>query len=700
MAVIRIAEFDLWRSGYGLAIVRVLAAGTTDLADIFTDEGMTEAAANPQTLAERVVDGVSYGKFSAPLYVGAAYELLINSIDETGITRPGLTTLDSEDASEATVTVSGGSEAIALEDHLARRIDVRDYGDFVIVGGPGASTATNQASLVDAIDAASAAGGGYVEVPDGTYGVTGGFTVPQGVVVRGGGRVATTLQSSLAGSVAIIGGTRAGFSRLTLDGVTLVSNSVGLYAAGKDEIVLDDVEIKRFDTGIYRKGGTRANWRELYISNCNSGAKLHGDLASSAGAALSFNRWTGGKVELCGTFGTELKYIDAACEHQLIDSVTFDTNTGTAVKVTGARASEFRRCKWTGNTVNLAVADATPATTSNTVQGLEVTDGSISSGTITLTNTLTDVAFRRMQFSGVTATLTSPSHNVHVEDCRETTVSIAGDATAWRRHGSGLHNAAAVTTTDATPTKAWATTLDPGQHIRIEAKVIARRRNGTDYYSAHKGFTARRPGSSLAYELQTGNFTAGNTITGATSGATAIIAADSDGGTTGTLTLYNIVGAFVDDEIISDGAGGSATVNGTLVAQNVVMLTYVDLPYDGQTVNFAAGRTVTGGTSGATAIIVSDSDSGATGTLTLKNIHGDFVDNEALTDSGGGAAVVNGTTGASATALASSIIAPRDNSAGYSGYFIGNSGQVECRVTGAAGHTVDWIADVELVTYP
>ena len=65
------------------------------------------------------------------------------------------------------------------------------------------------------------------------------------------------------------------------------------------------------------------------------------------------------------------------------------------------------------------------------------------------------------------------------------------------------------------------------------------------------------------------------------------------------------------------------------------------LPFDGQTVNFTVGATVTGGTSGATAVIISQVDAGATGTLTLQQISGIFIDNEAITDSSTGAAVVN-----------------------------------------------------------
>lgn len=71
------------------------------------------------------------------------------------------------------------------------------------------------------------------------------------------------------------------------------------------------------------------------------------------------------------------------------------------------------------------------------------------------------------------------------------------------------------------------------------------------------------------------------------------------------------------------------------------------LLYDNQTVNYAAGKVLTGGTSDAKALIVSDTDWGVTGCLRLTNIHGTFQDNETITDSQGtpGSATSNGTVG-------------------------------------------------------
>lgn len=563
MPSIRIAEFDTWRPGYGLASVRVLVAGTNTLATIFADEDLTQSLPNPQTLAERTEDDISYGRFAQSVYVGTPYQLSINSVDETGITRPPLTTLDDQDASLATSMVAGGDQAIALEDHLARRIDVRDYGEFNVVGDVNASAATNNDTLTAALGVGGARGGAFVELPEGTYQVE-NFTIPAGVVLRGSGRIATTLQSTQAGNVATIGGTRAGLSRLTLDGVTLVASSVGVYAENKDQIVFDDVEIKRFDTGIYRKGGQFSDWWELYVSNCATGYKAHGDLAAGVGSALQFNYWCGGKVELCTTIGVEFKYVDTDCIHNVMRAVVFDTNTGDAVRITGARQIAFPECYWTGNTNDLIVADATPVTAANTVIGIEINGGSINGGAVTISGNAEAIALRRVDLTNVAVTLTIPGHNILVQDCREISgVTFAGVATAWIRKKLGDRGSSSGVTTAATATKAWAIALASGQQVYLEAKVVARQRNGIGTAFYHLGVSAGRPGATLLYDTQTANFTAGNVLTGATSGATARITADSDSGTTGTLTIQDVVGTFLDNEVITDTGGGSALANGT-----------------------------------------------------------------------------------------------------------------------------------------
>jgi len=82
--------------------------------------------------------------------------------------------------------------------------------------------------------------------------------------------------------------------------------------------------------------------------------------------------------------------------------------------------------------------------------------------------------------------------------------------------------------------------------------------NGTTFYPIN-GETL----NSISYDTETAAFTAGETLTGGTSGATATIVKVIDNGTTGTLWIGDIAGGpFQDNEIITS-AGGSATADGT-----------------------------------------------------------------------------------------------------------------------------------------
>ena len=92
----------------------------------------------------------------------------------------------------------------------------------------------------------------------------------------------------------------------------------------------------------------------------------------------------------------------------------------------------------------------------------------------------------------------------------------------------------------------------------------------------------------------------------------------------------------------------------------------ITLAYDNQSANFTAGKQLTGGTSTATATIVSDTDAGSTGTLTLTNIMGTFIDGETITDdnSSAGSAVVNGSAGGAVTSKGKAILRTLDISMG------------------------------------
>lgn len=122
--------------------------------------------------------------------------------------------------------------------------------------------------------------------------------------------------------------------------------------------------------------------------------------------------------------------------------------------------------------------------------------------------------------------------------------------------------------------------------------------------------------------------------------------------TNGKVRAYTTALASASAASIGQVTGNSAS--GAFYYNNYIYITgtgasYTDisivgplntLPYDAQSGNFTAGLVVTGGTSGATATIVSDVDAGATGTLTLENISGIFQDNETITDTSTGSATV------------------------------------------------------------
>lgn len=618
MASTRLEEFDIWRPGYGFASVTVLIGGTTQLAPIFLDEACTQPAVNPQTLIQQTNDGISYGKWAQPLYTEQPYELSINSVDRTGVVPVPLVTLEGEDASLATVIPSGASVAGNLDDLLARRIDVRDFGTFTAANQPNASATTNANTLAEAVAQAGGAGGGYVEIPGGTYQFT-TLSLPAGVKLRGVAETATVLQSLQKGAVVTLTGPDAGFEDMTLDGVNQVTGSIGLFAADIDNIHLDRVTVKRFDIDFQQFGGSGSHWKDLSVSDASTaGYQPHGFSNNGNGGPITNQRWDGGNVELCAGIGVDLQYVDSEISNLIFSGIGFSQNTGTAAQVIGGQQIKFDEgCWWAGNTVDLVIDDAgSVSTTLQTTEGIEFQDSSFAAavaaipasgstaaqpaiqGTITLNNTLAALAFRRCDFSDTAININSPHNNVLAEDCDEQwNVSLGGNTpTAWLRSKSFNRGATAGLTTGNAPTTAWEYQLDPGERIYLEAKVVARSRNTTDDGFWHFVVCAHRPGSTLAYSLDTGSFTAGNILTGQSSGATARITNVATSGLNGTLTLQDIDGTFLNSEIITDSGTGAAHASGAPVGQNAALVGSVTnlIPPQLTDANWAAGFVITG----------------------------------------------------------------------------------------------------------
>lgn len=574
---VRLEEFDLWRPGYGLATVSVFIAGTTQLAAIFLDQACTQPAANPQTLQQQTFYSISYGKWQQPLYTQTSYDLQINSVDRTGIVGVPLTTLEGQDASLATVIPTGGSVAGNLDDILGRHINVLDYGEFLAVGTEGASAVGNTNTLNAAVNAAAAQGGGYVEIPAGTFQfIT--LNLPGNVVIRGQGQNVSTLQSTSAGNVVVITGALAGFTHICLDGLNQVTGSAAIFSSSVDQIIFEDVLIQNFDYGVNIWGGTGHHWYELFISNCIQGVNFNG-WSNNGGSAVEFCHWQGGGIQYCTVYGILLNAVDELVDHNTFENIDFDNNTGIAVLVSGAHATVFKSCSWYGNTTDLQLEDGSPINQAgtNTVVGCECQDGSFigtgsNGGAINLADTLQNVAFRRCEFTNETITITDPDNNIIAQDCREVGgVAFAGVGTAWLQSFTTQDGFTVGLTSGTTATPVWSMQLASGETVLLDVSTVARCRNNTDVFGVRFLALATCSPAQLNYTELTVAFTAGNVVTGSTSGATARIVSVNTG--SNYLQVQDIDGTFLNGEIITDSGGGSATVNGPVIPGSVTVST-------------------------------------------------------------------------------------------------------------------------------
>jgi hypothetical protein len=277
----------------------------------------------------------------------------------------------------------------------------------------------------------------------------------------------------------------------------------------------------------------------------------------------------------CTGVGIELKFVDKSVLRNTFIDVGMESNTGPALRVIGARFTRLVSCWGISNTTPIDLKDDTNAaySTLNTVQGFRWEGGGLNGGAINLRDSLVGVVFEGTKLEGVAFTLTVPQNNVLLLDCVEdSAVTISGIGTALTRRSAAFNGASSGTTTNNTATKAWSSgPLSPGSVVFLEAKVLARQLNGTNLAEYWVAQSAKRPGSTLAYYNKTASFTVGQFVTGATSGARGLITADA-GGTNGPLTLSTITGAFIADEVITDGAGGAAVAQSVLAAQNAALL--------------------------------------------------------------------------------------------------------------------------------
>lgn len=567
---IRVGEFDVWRPGYAGKSVSVVIAGTTTPASLFSDPGLSIAVANPQTLQSMTDDaGTSYGKWTNPIYVGTPYQLIIDADDTTGIQRLPFYDLAEVDLSDGTVIPEDGTEARTIAAAVGDVIRVPAYGELTQVA------ASNNTILTNAIGAASARGGGEVWIPPGNWPFT-QLTIPANVILLGDGRGVTTFRSQVAGKVLTLGGDRAGLRRLTLDGVSVLAGSIGVYGVGRTEPIFDDAEVKRFEIGIQLKGGDRARFWEAFVSNCTTGCDFRGDqdtAGTNLGGPLRSLFWKGGKVDLCTSVGVLLNFIDKLVQGISFHDVEFLSNGGTAIKWNGARQVMLRSCRWNGNTKNIEVQDDanTAQRANNTVRLLDVVGGRFTGGENRFNGTAEKVRFIECHVENVSWNLTTPTTPIILRDCYEDASTTAtGDTTKMLRQTGAYTGKISGVTTDATATTAWSLEMDPGETCRIKARIIGRQRDGVHKAGGEIHATATRAGADISFGSASATPSVGSTVTGGTSGASARIVAVS-GTTSGTLTLRDIVGTFQTGETLTTSAGQTMTATSGISSPSVTV---------------------------------------------------------------------------------------------------------------------------------
>lgn len=556
-------EFDRWIEGYDGVTVSIFVGDTATLADCFYDEGLSVPAPNPIELSSLTLDDLSFGKFPQPIYVGSSYHWEADNGTQGGVQRLPILTAQGLNISTSIILPQGATVTHTAAELAGRLIFAEDFGDFSTVG------ADNTTIITAAIGAAAGQGGGTVLFPAERIVFT-DFSIPDGVFLKGAGKASTVFESAESQAVVTLTGNDCGFIDCTLDGVNLAADSVGIEIRNRKRITFRNFKVMRFETGIDAKGATECDWQDFDISNCGTNLKAHGDTTDSGGV-FEHNSWVGGRCELSSVAGLDLSFEDAEVSFNSFSGVVFDSNAK-AIRANGARFTTIDEATFTNNEILVDLLDDTATTGNNKVLGFRIKNSILDTGAVNLRDTCGDVSFENCDVKGITFTLTTVSNAVRLVNCVEdSAVAINDDGTKLIREFLNLQGSTKGVTTGSAATKALSVKLQPGEMICGRVMATGKQRDGIDTAGYVFSVIAQKAPDTLAYDAQSVNFSVGKVLTGGTSGATGRIIADSDGGTTGTLTLHTINGVFVDNELITDTNGGSATANGALVAGSVTI---------------------------------------------------------------------------------------------------------------------------------
>ena len=141
----------------------------------------------------------------------------------------------------------------------------------------------------------------------------------------------------------------------------------------------------------------------------------------------------------------------------------------------------------------------------------------------------------------------------------------------------------------------------------------------------------------------------------------------------------------------------NGTDNASGAVEGVVTRPGAGLDFSSASTALAAGSTVTGATSSATAKVIAVSQVGGAGTITLRDVVGTFQAGESLVFSGGSTAIAASAIVTSNAALIKSEPGVAASLGTYAVAVDASGALARVIVTGAAGHTVEWELSVEFL---
>jgi hypothetical protein len=370
-------------------------------------------------------------------------------------------------------------------------------------------------------------------------------------------------------------GANAGLEDLTLSGVNAVPNSIGVRAINKANLAFRNFAVSSFATGLHISGGDGVAFEEVHVSACLRGAYMTGELlAGQGGAALRSLEWRGGSVASCINAGVVMEAIDAEAQNLVFEQVYFDSNAADAIVSTGGRSLMLIGCFWRNNLGNLKIEDgANPIHRAvNTSRSVRVLGGRMDGGELRFNGECRAVVLDNTELLGVSLIASVPAEPIILRDCIENAaVQQTGAVERIARLKTNRRGRFRATTNNNTATPVWQIEVPPGDVVRIRADVVARRMNGTDNASGAVEGVVTRPGAALDFNSASTTLTAGSTVTGATSGATARVIAVSQTGGAGTITVRDVVGTFQTGETLAFSGGPTATAASAIVTSNAAL---------------------------------------------------------------------------------------------------------------------------------